>query len=39
MKFLEQSVVVKQSVLFALLLLSGYAIGSIIAKVMNALGI
>ena len=39
MKFLEHSVFVKQSVLFVLLLLSGYATGSIIAKIMNALGI
>ena len=39
MKFHEQSVVVKQWVLFAMILLSGYAIGAIIAKLMNALGI
>jgi|LauGreDrversion4_2_1035121.scaffolds.fasta_scaffold871593_2 hypothetical protein len=39
MKFLEQSVVVKQWALFAMLLLSGYAAGAIIAKLMNALGI
>lgn len=39
MKFLEQNVVVKQSVLFAMLLLSGYATGAIIAKLMNTLGI
>lgn len=38
MKFLEQNVAVKQWMLFAMLLLSGYATGAIIAKLMNALG-
>ena len=38
MKFLEQSVAVKQWMLFTMLLLSGYATGAIIAKLMNALG-
>ncbi len=39
MKFLEQNVVVKQWILFAMLLLSGFATGAIIAKLMKALGI
>lgn len=38
MKILEQSVAVKQWMLFVMLLLSGYATGAIIATLMNALG-
>ncbi len=38
MNFLQQNVTVKQWMLFAMVLLSGYATGAIIARLMNALG-
>jgi len=38
MNFLTKSVCVKQWLLFVMILMSGYAAGAIIAKLMNALG-
>jgi|JI7StandDraft_1071085.scaffolds.fasta_scaffold1251876_2 hypothetical protein len=39
MDFLTKSVWVKQWLLFVMILLSGYAVGAIVAKLANALGI
>ncbi len=39
MEFFEKSVCVKQWLFFAMILLSGYATGAIVAKLANALGI
>lgn len=39
MSFLNKSVSVKQWYLFAMLLLSGYATGAMLAKLTNALGL
>ena len=39
MDFLTKSVWVKQWLLFVMILLSGYAVGAIVAKLVNALGI
>lgn len=39
MQFLTKSVGVKQWLLFVMILMSGYATGSIAAKLANALGV
>jgi hypothetical protein len=39
MPFLSEPVRVKQWMLFVMILLSGYAVGAIVAKLMNALGL